>query len=280
MRLLNQPSATKPPDDRALGSDDAHVPPGAAAAPVRRPAGGHSRYRRMVARASSKRCFGSRRDLMEMSTTVRPSMPQPTRTAARAPDTVELFWLPLGAGDHVVKTVGRVYEALVAARDRRERCDLYHAALQVRVDGSRYVVESAPAWDRAAPDRGVVGEGAVFLPLLGRSTWFRYEVRRWRGGVIPDAWAAVDGPRRIPTDRHRVERILELAPSFPTRTWGRDELRVGDMWNSNSLIAWLLATSGHDTAAIRPPARGRAPGWNAGLIAARPIAVHDGHGRR
>jgi len=181
---------------------------------------------------------------------------------------VELYWLPLGVGDHVVKHAGRTYEALVAARERRDRCDLYHAALEVHLDGTRYVIESAPAWDRAAPDRGVVAEGPVFLALLGRSKWFRYEVRRWQGGVIPDAAAAVDGPRRIPTDRHRAGRILDLAPIFPTHTWGRDELHVGDMWNSNSLIAWLLASSGHEMAATSPPSHGRAPGWAAGLTAA------------
>ena len=194
---------------------------------------------------------------------------EPTTPAA-----LDLYWLPLGAGDHVVKYAGRIYESLVAARDRRERCDLYHAALEVHLDGSRYVVESAPAWDRAAPERGVVAQGPVLLALLGRSKWFRYEVRRWQGGVIPDVAAAVDGPRRIATDPDRAGRILALAPHFPTHTWGRDELHAGDMWNSNSLIAWLLAGSGHDLRAIRPPDRGRAPGWAAGLLAAgRPGSV-------
>lgn len=158
---------------------------------------------------------------------------------------VDLYWLPLGAGDHVVKRCGRVYEALVAAREHRDRCDLYHAAVEVHLDGNRWVIESAPAWDRAEPDRGVVVAGSVGMSWLGRSKWFRYEVRRWRNGIIPDASQAVDSPRRISTDRHRARRVLALAPSFPPRTWGRDELGVGDMWNSNSLIAWLLATSGH-----------------------------------
>lgn len=122
-----------------------------------------------------------------------------------------------------------------------------------------------------------VGEAAVHLygiPLgagdhvvrhAGRSKWFRYEVRCWCDGVIPDASAAVDGPRQIPSDRHRAGQILDLAPSFPTHTWGRDELRTGDMGNSNPLIAWLLAVSGHDLSGISPPGNGRAPGWAAGL---------------
>ena len=37
------------------------------------------------------------------------------------------------------------------------------------------------------------------------------------------------------------------------------------MWNSNSLVAWLLATSGHDVTSLAPPGGGRAPGWTAGL---------------
>jgi hypothetical protein len=40
------------------------------------------------------------------------------------------------------------------------------------------------------------------------------------------------------------------------------------MWNSNSQIAWLLTMSGIDAESIEPPARGRAPGWRAGLVAA------------
>ena len=59
-----------------------------------------------------------------------------------------------------------------------------------------------------------------------------------------------------------------MAPAFRTVTWGRDELGTGDMWNSNSLISWLLARSGHDTDAVAPPAGGRAPGWSAGLMVA------------
>jgi hypothetical protein len=203
----------------------------------------------------------------------RPSRIEPPVTAQPPDAAVDLYWIPLGAGDHVVKRVGRIYETVAAARQRRGRCDLYHAALEVRLAGERYVIESAPAWDRAEPDRGVVAEGPVGLPALGRSRWFRYEVRRWRDGVIPDAAQAVDTPRRVSSDRGRAERVLELAPAFPTYTWGRDELGTGDMWNSNSLIAWLLAGSQHDPALLVPPTRGRAPGWRAGVVAATRRAV-------
>jgi hypothetical protein len=57
-----------------------------------------------------------------------------------------------------------------------------------------------------------------------------------------------------------------LAPRPATApVWGRDELRAGDIWNSNSVIAWVLASAGLPTDDLRPPLRGRAPGWRAGL---------------
>jgi hypothetical protein len=148
------------------------------------------------------------------------------------------------------------------------RCDLYHAALEVHVGGRRFTIEMTPVWSTDEPDRGVVGEGPVGLRRLGRSRFFRYEVRRWSDGVIPDAAEAVDSPQRLGTDPVKAQLILDLAPMFPTATWGRDELGGGEMWNSNSLIAWLLASSGHDVDAIGPPVYGRAPGWSAGLVVA------------
>jgi hypothetical protein len=178
---------------------------------------------------------------------------------------VDLYWLPLGAGGHFVRSNGRLYEALAARLEHRDRSDLYHSALEVRLAGERYVIEQAPVWNMKLPDRGVVGEGPVGAPWLGRFKLFRYEIRRWRNGIIPDRGEAVDSPRRVSSDPPRARQLLDLVPSFPTATWGRDEQHTGEMWNSNSLTAWLLARSGHDTNTISPPAHGRAPGWHAGL---------------
>jgi hypothetical protein len=183
---------------------------------------------------------------------------------------VDLFWLPLGAGGHFVRTNGRIYEAVAARLRHRDRSDLYHSALEVHHAGERYVIEQGPVWNVKEADRGVVREGPVGSPRLGRFKLFRYEVRSWRNGVIPDRDEAVDSPRRLSGDADRAQRVLELVPDFPMATWGRDEQQTGEMWNSNSLIAWLLARSGHDTDSIEPPAHGRAPGWFAGLcVAAR-----------
>jgi hypothetical protein len=73
-------------------------------------------------------------------------VPVATRQAA-SKASIELFWLPLGAGGWFVRLNGRIYEALHALLERR-------ACWRV----------------------------------------FRYEVRRWRDGVIADADEAVASP--------------------------------------------------------------------------------------
>jgi hypothetical protein len=94
---------------------------------------------------------------------------------------------------------------------------------------------------------------------------FRYEVRCWRGGSIPDLGQAVGGPRRVTSDTTAARRLLDLVPAVPTPVWGRDEIDAGEMWNSNSVAAWLIASTGLPTEPLQPPPGGRAPGWNAGL---------------
>jgi len=185
------------------------------------------------------------------------------------PDAIDLYWLPLGAGGHVVRWNGRLYEAVVARREHRPPQLLFHAALEVRHDGVRFVIEMAPVWNERSLDRGVVCEGPVGSPRLGRLRAFRYEVRCWPDGRIPDVDSAVDSPRRVTDDPERVTAALRLLPQVPALTWGRDELGAGDMWNSNSLVAWLLAGALVDLASTTPPAGGRAPGWQAGLALAR-----------
>ncbi|HEY8789993.1 MAG TPA: hypothetical protein VIM10_12790 [Actinopolymorphaceae bacterium] len=120
----------------------------------------------------------------------------------------------------------------------------------MRLDGERWVIEMAPVWNRAESARTVVCEGAVGMPRLRRSRYFRYGIHHSRAGDIPDLSPAVGGPRRMSSDRVRAEAVLDLAPGFPTATWGLDELEAGQMWNSNSLTASLLASSSHVTAAI------------------------------
>ena len=74
-------------------------------------------------------------------------------------------------------------------------------------------------------------------------------------GVIPTStrrWRARGACRSTRCGR----RVLESAPRVPTPTWGRDELGTGEMWNSNSLISWLIVCSG-------PLEDARLPAWGA-----------------
>jgi hypothetical protein len=217
------------------------------------------------------------RKLPKLETGVRFPSPAPSPDPG-SPGTVVLYWIPLGTDGHVVMLSGRCYEALVATRDRRPRRVLYHTALEVwRGDGRRFVVESAPIRDGDAASTGAVAEGPVGSRWLGRFSLFRYAVRRWEDGVIPDAYAAVPGPIHIAADAACAERIYRVVPLAPTPVWGRDELGTGDMWNSNSLTAWVLCQAGIDAATLEPPPGGRAPGWHAGLaVAARTGGTTDG----
>jgi hypothetical protein len=181
---------------------------------------------------------------------------------------IDLYWLPLGAGGHSVRWNGRVYEAVKARLERRQALALYHSALQVHLGTETYVIEQAPEPDLTGASRGVVAEGPVGARWAGRFRLFRYEVRVWPGGSIPDVAEAVDSPRRLSRDPVVARRVLDVAAAIPTPVWGRDELETGEMWNSNSVIAWILATSGLEAGAIPPPTGGRAPGWHAGVVVA------------
>jgi hypothetical protein len=182
---------------------------------------------------------------------------------------VDLYWLPLGAGGHSVRLNGRLFEAVVARLEKRSAKALYHSALIVRVPEGEFVIEQAPVRDGHGTRRGVVAEGAVGS-RWGRSLRiFRYEIRCWRDGVIPDVGEAVASPQHLTDDPLAAQRVLELVREVPTPVWGRDELQAGEMWNSNSLTSWLIERSGIGVEEVRLPPNGRAPGWQAGLVVAR-----------
>jgi hypothetical protein len=189
--------------------------------------------------------------------------------APESPAAVDLYWLPLGAGGYSVRWSGRLSETVMSQLRRRRALILYHSALEVRGPDGRFVIEMTPTPDVNGARRGVVGEGPVGTRPAGRSRLFRYELRRWRDGVIGDVGAAVESPQRLSSRADDAQRLLALVPSVPTPTWGRDELHAGEMWSSNSVTSWLLSCAGLDTTRIKPPAGGRAPGWNAGLVVAR-----------
>jgi hypothetical protein len=182
---------------------------------------------------------------------------------------LDLYWIPLGAGARVVRMSGKIYEAISALVQRRPRSDLYHSALVATTVDGQTVIEMAPVPDNRGPqERGVVAEGPVGMRRIGRLRVFRYEIRRWREGLIPDLAYAVASPVQIADNPAIVQRVLDLLPLVPTPVWGRDDLHAGEMWNSNSVIAWVLTRAGVCTKAGRPPGHGRAPGWDAGVFAA------------
>jgi len=192
---------------------------------------------------------------------------------------VDLFWLPLGAGGHSVRVNGRIYEAIAARLQGRRRYDLYHAALEIHLPEGQFVIEQAPVPDLQGEERGVVVDGPVGSRWAGRFRIFRYEIRVWRGGQIPDIAEAVDSPRRLTGDEGLARRVLEVVRDVPSLVWGRDEMATGEMWNSNSVIAWVIARSGLDARTVEPPANGRAPGWKAGLAVAEQMSLGEAKGR-
>ena len=186
--------------------------------------------------------------------------------------TLDLYWIPLGAGHHSVRINGIVYEALRATVERRTRFDLYHAVLAMDLEGTRYWVEMTPIPDGNGRQRGVVAEGPVGLRALGRFRLFRYEIRRWCEGVVPDLSFAVASPVRLTDDAAVVRHTFDLLPAVPTHIWGRDVLGIGDMWSCNSVVSWTLANAGIDVSRIPFPPHARAPGWEAGLAA---VSSHE-----
>ncbi len=139
---------------------------------------------------------------------------------------LDLYWIPLGAGHHVVRISGKIYEALSALVQRRPRCPLFHSALVATVPEGRFVIEMTEIRDARGAERGVVAEGAVGTRWLGQFRLFRYEIRRWREGVIPDISYAVQSPVRITDDLAITRDLLELVPFVPRAVWGRDELEA------------------------------------------------------
>ena len=147
-----------------------------------------------------------------------------TGAAGRA--AVDLYWLPLGAGGHSVRVNGRAFEAVAARLQHRSASRLYHSALEVQLPATgRFVIEQAPIPNSRGAQRGVVVEGPVGTRWLGHARIFRYEVRRWRGGTIPDIAEAVESPHRLTEDPRVAQRLWDCVPDLPAPIWGRDGAR-------------------------------------------------------
>jgi hypothetical protein len=85
---------------------------------------------------------------------MRTQQPQTTEEESPTVATVDLYWIPLGAGAHVVRLSGKLFEAISARLHRRRSCDLYHSALVVVVPDGRFVIEQTALSyrERSEPD--------------------------------------------------------------------------------------------------------------------------------
>jgi hypothetical protein len=179
---------------------------------------------------------------------------------------IDLHWIPIRTRGTVARHGATFYELIDALVTRRDRRDLYHSALRVRVPHQAVVIEMTHLARECADERGVIAEGPVGVRSAARWRVCRYEIRCWPDG---DIRADASTPVRLSADSTVVRRLFDLAPYVPMMVWGRDEVRAGEPWTSNSIVSWLLERAGMDAAHIPPPEGGRAPGWAAGISAAR-----------
>lgn len=192
-----------------------------------------------------------------------------SQLSGRRCNLISLYWLPVGAGGYVVRYCSGLWEAVAALLQGRKRRPLFHSALIVDDGEQRYVIELAPVWVPGLPeDRGVVGVGPVGAAWAGRWRLFRYELRCWQGGEIPDAEFAVESPCVLAEDAAVASALIADTAAVPMLVWGRRCGGSEDMWNSNSVISWLLVRAGISLETVCPPNGGRAPGWQAGIDAA------------
>lgn len=173
---------------------------------------------------------------------------------------VAVVWALVGEDGHVVRRTSHWWEVLDATREHRPAVPLYHAALQLRVDGELSVVEMTPRWGRTVAGlRDVVATGPVGSRWLGWSRLFRYEVRFIRPSVQTASEGVV-----LSEASTTVTAVVAAVPRVPRLTWGRRVRPTHDLWTSNSVVSWVLADAGL-LGEVGPPVPGRAPGWEAGV---------------
>jgi hypothetical protein len=182
---------------------------------------------------------------------------------------VDLYWLPVGAGTSRFQQASlRLWESIEASRARRPRVRLFHSALKVAAGpGAVYTLELTPAFVGGTVPP--LTTGPVGVRGADRLRLFRYQLLCQPGERLPDEEWATGGPTRLTEDCEVVRRVLDVAPTVPKHVWGRRVRGTREMWTSDSVISWVLASSGIDLSNMSPPDGGRAPGWYAGLAVAR-----------
>jgi hypothetical protein len=175
-----------------------------------------------------------------------------------------LYWIPVASGTRLPfqRWSLALYEAVAALLARRPRGQLYHAALKITVDGVTRTLEMAP--EGQGRGQAPLVSGPVGDPRAARFRIFRYGLHCLEAASLPDEQYAV-AVLNLSGDCDTARRVLDLAPRVPGYTWGRRAPGTREMWTSDSVTSWLLTRAGLETASLRVPASGRAPGWQAGI---------------
>lgn len=176
---------------------------------------------------------------------------------------LDLLWIPVGAGTRFQRASLVLYEAAAAALSRRPRVALVHAGIKLRFEGKRYTFELMPA--PPGPNHDGEVTGPVGVRGADRLRLFRYRACLFEADGLPDEAWAIGEPLRLSEDPEVVRRVIEMRRDIPAYTWGRRRRGHSEMWTSDSAVSWLLGRAGIDAKAIVVPKGTRAPGWRAGI---------------
>ena len=181
---------------------------------------------------------------------------------------VLLYWLPLGVG----WPFRAAQRACLRGVQRQAFPSTTLRSVSLGVGDPNaigyFTVDMTPVPNARPWERGVVAEGAVGTNWARPPRVFRYEVRLWGDGTIPDLRYAVRSPIRVDgrSRHHDCGRLPFASRGDPDL--GCDELQAGEMWSCNSIISWVLTSAGANLDAFSVPLGGRAPGWQAGVTVA------------
>jgi hypothetical protein len=124
--------------------------------------------------------------------------------------------------------------------------------------------------DELVPNANISATRAVSVSATPGAVWpWIAQLGQGRGGLYTyDCLENLVG-----CDIHSADRIVpewqSIAVGDAVKLHPEVGLRVALLYPGTALVSWLLERSGLDTESIHPPAGGRAPGWEAGLVIAR-----------
>jgi len=147
----------------------------------------------------------------------------------------DVFGVPF---DEIGRIAGRTTEAARQLASRARRRVREAPSPDVDLPRQRRVVDAFLSAARAGNMEGL-------LAVLDPDVVFRTDA-----GARPVDAAPVHGAPAV------AARVLATAPRFAHLGRPRDEIVAGEMWNSNSVVAWLLATAGLPADRLHPPPRG------------------------